>query len=166
MCEQVPKQGAEPVGSAGEKRQVMAAFSDGLDPVCVCSVPVLLLYRSSMSSCCDRHGGQGDRLLKHPPWLSTDRCQHRWLCNVWCEKRARVDRRNKGKRNGQRQLFSRTSSSRYSWARFSSQVQECECKPPTSTWILEQMGSWWGSIGREAPPGDRVLPDCGKQTQG
>lgn len=44
---------------------------------------------------CDHRGGQGDRLLKYPPLLSTDRCYHRWLCNVWCEKYAKGETRER-----------------------------------------------------------------------
>lgn len=45
---------------------------------------------------CDHGGGQGDRLLKHPLLLSTDRCHH-MLCNVWCEKSAEVQKKDEEK---------------------------------------------------------------------
>lgn len=59
MYEQALKQGAELVGSAGEKQQVVAAFTNGLDPVRVCSVSALLLSGPSMSFCLTTVVGEG-----------------------------------------------------------------------------------------------------------
>lgn len=86
-----PQTGSQTGGKHWKKTQVVAAFHDGLDHVCASAVTAQPLSVPLWD--------HGDRLLRQPPLLSIDRCHHRRLCNVWCEKCAEVEKKDEWKWN-------------------------------------------------------------------